>query len=72
MAGDLWFLATISYSYATVSGDVERARSRHDFCHQPSKLEYANMPKDKPRGKHRPILNGDFGDDLSNATRLDR
>jgi hypothetical protein len=55
-----------------VSGDVERARSRHDFCHQPSKLEYANMPKDKPRGKHRPILNDDFGDDLSNATRLDR
>jgi hypothetical protein len=41
------------------------------FCEPPSKVEYANTPKDKPRGKRRPILNDDFGGALSNATRLD-
>jgi hypothetical protein len=31
------------------------------FCDPPYNVEYANSPKDKLRGKHRPILNDDLG-----------
>jgi tRNA1(Val) A37 N6-methylase TrmN6 len=42
------------------------------FCNPPYNVEYANTPKDKHRGKHRPILNDDLGGDLAGASRLDR
>jgi DNA modification methylase len=31
------------------------------FCDPPYNVDYANSPKDKLRGKHRPILNDDLG-----------
>jgi DNA modification methylase len=31
------------------------------FCDPPYNLDYANSPKDKLRGKHRPILNDNLG-----------
>ena len=31
------------------------------FCDPPYNVDYANTPKDKLRGKHRPILNDKLG-----------
>jgi DNA modification methylase len=31
------------------------------FCDPPYNVDYANTPKDKLRGKHRPILNDNLG-----------
>jgi DNA modification methylase len=45
--------------------DVERVLERQladmTFCDPPHNVNYANTPKDKLRGKHRPILNDDLG-----------
>jgi hypothetical protein len=42
------------------------------FYNRPYNVDYVNTPNDKPRGKHRAILNDDLGGDLAGATRLDR
>ncbi len=34
------------------------------FCDPPYDVDYANSPKDKLRGKHRPILNDNLGSDF--------
>ena len=66
--GDLWFLGNhrLLCGDATVTADVERAlggRARgHDASAiRPYNVDYANSPKDKLRGKHRPILNDNLG-----------
>jgi DNA modification methylase len=50
---------------ATVLADVERVLGGQladmTFCDPPYNVDYANSPKDKLRGKHRPILNDDLG-----------
>ena len=64
--GDLWVLGEhrLLCGDATVLADVERcsvgARG-HDFTDPPYNVDYANSPKDKLRGKHRPILNDNLG-----------
>jgi tRNA1(Val) A37 N6-methylase TrmN6 len=42
------------------------------FCNPPYNADYANTPKRKHRGKHRPILKGDLEDDLAGASSLHR
>jgi DNA modification methylase len=48
-----------------VLADVERVLAGQladmTFCDPPYNVDYANSPKDKLRGKHRPILNDDLG-----------
>ena len=50
---------------ATVLADVERvldgSLADMTFTDPPYNVDYANSPKDKLRGKHRPILNDDLG-----------
>ena len=50
---------------ATVLADVERVLGGQladmTFCDPPYNVDYANTPKDKLRGKHRPILNDNLG-----------
>ena len=50
---------------ATVLADVERVLGGQladmTFTDPPYNVDYANSPKDKLRGKHRPILNDDLG-----------
>ena len=50
---------------ATVLADVERVLAGQladmTFCDPPYNVDYANTPKDKLRGKHRPILNDKLG-----------
>ena len=45
--------------------DVERVLGGQladmTFCDPPYNVDYANSPKDKLRGKHRPILNDNLG-----------
>ena len=65
--GDLWVLGNhrLLCGDATVLADVERALGGQlaDMCFtdSPYNVDYANSPKDKLRGKHRPILNDNLG-----------
>src|SRR3954453_2000610 len=66
--GDLWLLGEhrLVCGDATVLTDVERvlggALADMCFTDPPYGVNYANSPKDKLRGKHRPILNDNLGD----------
>jgi DNA modification methylase len=66
-AGDLWVLGNhrLLAGDATVLGDVERVLGGQladmTFCDPPYNVDYANSPKDKLRGKHRPIMNDNLG-----------
>jgi DNA modification methylase len=66
-AGDLWVLGNhrVLCGDATVLADVERVLGGQladmTFCDPPYNVDYANTPKDKLRGKLRPILNDDLG-----------
>jgi DNA modification methylase len=65
--GDLWILGShrLLCGDATVLADVERVLGGQladmTFCDPPYNVDYANSPKDKLRGKHRPILNDNLG-----------
>jgi ParB/Sulfiredoxin domain len=65
--GDLWLLGNhrLLCGDATVLADVERVLGGQladmTFCDPPYNVDYANTPKDKLRGKHRPILNDNLG-----------
>jgi DNA modification methylase len=65
--GDLWVLGNhrLLCGDATVLTDVERVLGGQlaDMCFtdSPYNVDYANSPKDKLRGKHRPILNDNLG-----------
>jgi DNA modification methylase len=65
--GDLWILDShrLLCGDATVLADVERVLGGQlaDLCwtDPPYNVDYANSPKEKLRGKHRPILNDDLG-----------
>jgi DNA modification methylase len=65
--GDLWSLGNhrLLCGDATVLADVERVLGGQladmTFCDPPYNVDYANSPKDKLRGKHRPILNDSLG-----------
>jgi DNA modification methylase len=65
--GDLWILGNhrLLCGDATVLADVERVLGGQlaDMCFtdSPYNVDYANSPKDKLRGKHRPILNDNLG-----------
>jgi DNA modification methylase len=65
--GDLWVLGNhrVLCGDATVLADVERVLggplADMTFCDPPYGVNYANSPKDKLRGKHRPILNDNLG-----------
>jgi hypothetical protein len=65
--GDLWVLGDhrILCGDATVPADVERvlggSLADMTWTDPPYGVNYANSPKDKQRGKHRPILNDDLG-----------
>jgi hypothetical protein len=65
--GDLWVLGNhrLLCGDATILADVERVLGGEladmTFCDPPYNVDYANSPKDKLRGKHRTILNDDFG-----------
>ena len=65
--GDLWLLGNhrLLCGDATVLADVERVLDGQladmTFCDPPYNVDYANTPKDKLRGKHRPILNDNLG-----------
>jgi DNA modification methylase len=65
--GDLWVLGNhrLLCGDATVLADIERVLGGQladmVFCDPPYGVNYANTPKDKLRGKHRPILNDNLG-----------
>ena len=65
--GDLWVLGEhrLLCGDATVMADVERVLGGQladmTFTDPPYGVNYANSPKDKLRGKHRPILNDNLG-----------
>jgi DNA modification methylase len=65
--GDLWVLGNhrVLCGDATVLADVERVLGGQladmTFCDPPYNVNYANTPKDKLRGKHRPIMNDNLG-----------
>jgi DNA modification methylase len=65
--GDLWVLGEhrLLCGDATVIAHVERVLGGQlaDMCFtdSPYNVDYANSPKDKLRGKHRPILNDNLG-----------
>jgi DNA modification methylase len=65
--GDLWILGDhrLLCGDATALTDVERVLGGQlaDMCFtdSPYNVDYANTPKDKLRGKHRPILNDNLG-----------
>jgi DNA modification methylase len=65
--GDLWILGNhrLVCGDATMLADVERVLGGQladmTFCDSPYNIDYANSPKDRLRGKHRPILNNDLG-----------
>jgi DNA modification methylase len=68
--GDLWVLGShrLLCGDATVLADIERVLGGQlaDMCFtdSPYNVDYANSPKDKLRGKHRPILNDNLGSDF--------
>ena len=65
--GDLWLLGShcLLCGDATVLADVERVLGGQladmVFCDPPYGVNYANSPKNKLRGKHRPILDDNLG-----------
>jgi DNA modification methylase len=65
--GDLWVLGQhrLLCGDATVLADVERVLDGQladmTWTDPPYNVDYANSPKDKLRGKHRPIMNDDLG-----------
>jgi DNA modification methylase len=65
--GDLWTLGNhrLLCGDATVLADIERVLGGQlaDMCFtdSPYNVDYANSPKDKLRGKQRPILNDNLG-----------
>jgi DNA modification methylase len=65
--GDLWILGNhrLLCGDATVLADVERVLGGQladmTFCDPPYNVDYSNTPKDKLRGKHRPIMNDNLG-----------
>jgi hypothetical protein len=65
--GDLWVLGNhrVLCGDATVLPDVERVLDGQladmTWTDPPYNVDYANTPKDKLRGKHRPILNDNLG-----------
>ncbi len=68
--GDLWLLgehkvlcgdATRASDYRTLLGDELADMA---FTDPPYNVNYANSPKDKLRGKNRPILNDNLGEDF--------
>jgi DNA modification methylase len=68
--GDVWICgghkvlcgdATSADDYATLLGDELVDMT---FTDPPYNVDYANNPKDKLRGKHRPILNDNLGSDF--------
>jgi DNA modification methylase len=65
--GDLWILGEhrLLCGDATVPADLERVLDGQladmTFTDPPYNVDYANSPKDKLRGRHRPILNDDLG-----------
>jgi hypothetical protein len=65
--GNLWILGVhrLLCGDATVIADVERVLGGQladmTFTDPPYNVDYANSPKDKLRGKHRPILNDNLG-----------
>jgi DNA modification methylase len=65
--GDLWLLGEhrLLCGDATVLVDVERVLGGQladlTFTDPPYNVDYANSPKDKLRGKHRPIINDNLG-----------
>jgi DNA modification methylase len=68
--GDVWTCgehrvlcgdATCAEDYAALLGDELIDMT---FTDPPYNVDYANNPKDKLRGKHRPILNDNLGDDF--------
>jgi DNA modification methylase len=65
--GDLWVLGShrLLCGDATVLADVERVLGGQladmTWTDPPYGVNYANSPKDKLRGKHRPILNDNLG-----------
>jgi DNA modification methylase len=68
--GDLWILGNhrLLCGDATALTDVERVLDGQladmTFCDPPYNVDYANTPKDKLRGKHRPIMNDNLGGGL--------
>jgi DNA modification methylase len=65
--GDLWVLRShrVLCGDATVLADVERVLGGQladmTWTDPPYNVDYASSPKDKLRGKHRPILNDNLG-----------
>jgi hypothetical protein len=65
--GDLWVLGNhrLLCGDATVLTDVERVLGGQladmTWTDPPYNVDYANSPKDKLRGKHRPIMNDNLG-----------
>jgi DNA modification methylase len=65
--GDLWVLGEhrLLCGDATVLADIERMLGGQladmTWTDPPYNVDYANSPKDKLRGKHRPILNDNLG-----------
>jgi DNA modification methylase len=65
--GDLWILGNhrLLCGDATVLAEVERVLGGQladmTWTDPPYNVDYANSPKDKLRGKHRPILNDNLG-----------
>jgi hypothetical protein len=65
--GDLWILGNhrLLCGNATIIADVERVLGGQladmTWTDPPYNVHYANTPKDKLRGKHRPILNDNLG-----------
>jgi DNA modification methylase len=65
--GDLWVLGNhrLLCGDATVLTDIERVLGGQladmTWTDPPYNVDYANTPKDKLRGKHRPILNDNLG-----------
>jgi ParB-like chromosome segregation protein Spo0J len=65
--GDLWVLGDhrLLCGDATVLADIERALGGQladmTWTDPPYNVDYSNTPKDKLRGKHRPILNDNLG-----------
>jgi len=68
--GDLWVCDEhrVLCGDATVLADVEKVLGGEladmTFCDPPFNVNYANSAKDKMRGKNRPILNDNLGEDF--------
>jgi DNA modification methylase len=68
--GDLWICGEhrVLCGDATVLADVEKVLGSEladmTFCDPPYGVNYANSAKDKLRGKNRPILNDNLGEDF--------